>query len=125
MKDFQASDGILHRAEGVDLMPSTIELSAMKMTLVNAMSREFTLRTYINEVKKNYDYVIIDCIFFDWDSPRGSSGPQDGQPDHTGIVEKIENGRNYIVEGNSGDSCRQNSYPIGYYEVLGYGVPAH
>lgn len=46
----------------VDLMPSNIELSAMEMTLVNAMSRKFTLRTYINEVKKNYDYVIIDCM---------------------------------------------------------------
>ena len=32
------------------------------MSLVNAMSREFTLRTYINEVKKKYDYVIIDCM---------------------------------------------------------------
>lgn len=61
-KDFQTDEGLLHHAEGVDLMPSNIELSAMEMTLVNAMSREFTLRTYINEVKKNYDYVIIDCM---------------------------------------------------------------
>lgn len=61
-EDIQPGDGILHHAEGVDLMPSNIELSAMEMTLVNAMSREFTLRTYINEVKKNYDYVIIDCM---------------------------------------------------------------
>jgi hypothetical protein len=63
-------------------------------------------------------------IFFDWDN-KGSSGPQDGQSDHTGIVEKVENGRVYTVEGNSGDSCRENSYPVGYYEILGYGVPAH
>ena len=55
-------EGILHHAEGVDLMPSSIELSAMEMSLVNAMSREFTLRTYINEVKKKYDYVILDCM---------------------------------------------------------------
>ncbi len=61
-EDIKAGDGILHHAEGVDLMPSNIELSAMEMTLVNAMSREFTLRTYISEVKKNYDYVIIDCM---------------------------------------------------------------
>lgn len=61
-------------------------------------------------------------IFFDWDSPDGSSGPQDGLSDHVGIVEKVENGRVYTVEGNSGDSCRQNSYPVGYYEILGYGV---
>lgn len=63
-------------------------------------------------------------IFFDWDN-KGSSGPQDGQSDHTGIVEKVENGRVYTVEGNSGDSCRENSYPVGYYEILGYGVPAY
>lgn len=64
-------------------------------------------------------------IFFDWDSPDGSSGPQDGLSDHVGIVEKVENGRVYTVEGNSGDSCRQNSYPVGYYEILGYGVPTY
>jgi hypothetical protein len=64
-------------------------------------------------------------IFFDWDSPNGSSGPQDGQSDHVGIVEKCENGIVYTVEGNSGDSCRQRQYPVGYYEILGYGIPAY
>ena len=64
-------------------------------------------------------------IFFDWDSPNGSSGPQDGESDHTGIVEKVENGYVYTVEGNSGDSCRENRYPVGYYEILGYGIPAY
>ena len=58
-------------------------------------------------------------IFFDWDDENG----QDGLSDHTGIVEKVENGRVYTIEGNSGDSVRQNSYPVGYYEVLGYGCP--
>lgn len=64
-------------------------------------------------------------IFFDWDNPNGSSGPQDGESDHTGIVEKVENGYVYTVEGNSGDSCRENRYPVGYYEILGYGIPAY
>ena len=62
-------------------------------------------------------------IFFDWDN-KGSSGPQDGPSDHVGIVEKCENGIVYTIEGNSGDSCRQNQYPVGYYEILGYGIPA-
>lgn len=66
-----------------------------------------------------------DIIFFDWDSPNGSSGPQDGESDHVGIVERVENGRVYTIEGNSGDSCRNNSYPLGYYEILGYGTPAY
>ena len=61
-------------------------------------------------------------IFYDWDSPNGSSDPQDGLSDHTGIVEKVENGIIYTVEGNSGDSCRENHYPVGYYEILGYGI---
>ena len=48
-----------------------------------------------------------DIIYFDWDN-KGSSGPQDGLADHVGIVEKVENGLVYTVEGNSGDSCREN-----------------
>ena len=61
-----------------------------------------------------------DIIFFDWDD-----GGQDGSSDHVGIAEKVENGRIYTVEGNSGDSVRQNSYPVGYYEIYGYGTPAY
>lgn len=64
-------------------------------------------------------------IFFDWDSPNGSSGSQDGLSDHVGIVEKCENGIVYTIEGNSGDACRQRQYPVGYYEILGYGIPAY
>lgn len=59
-------------------------------------------------------------IFFDWDI-KGDSGPQDGSPDHTGIVERVENGMIYTIEGNSGDACRERTYPLGYYEILGYG----
>lgn len=65
-----------------------------------------------------------DIIFFDWDN-KGSSGPQDGESDHVGIVEKVENGIVYTVEGNSGDSCRENHYAVGHYEILGYGVPQY
>lgn len=64
-------------------------------------------------------------IFFDWDDPNGSSGPQDGLSDHTGIVQKVEDGIVYTVEGNSGDSCRVNRYAVGYYEILGYGIPQY
>lgn len=59
---YSVEDGILHHSEGVDLLPSNIELSAMEMTLVNALSREFTLRSYVNEAKKHYDVVLIDCM---------------------------------------------------------------
>lgn len=64
-------------------------------------------------------------IFYDWDSPNGESGPQDGLSDHTGIVEKVENGIVYTIEGNSGNSCRERQHTVGYYEILGYGIPAY
>ena len=58
----EPAEGILHHAEGVDLMPANIELSAMEVSLVNTMSREVVLRNYLNEVKQKYDYVLIDCM---------------------------------------------------------------
>ena len=64
-------------------------------------------------------------IFFDWDSPDGESGPQDGLSDHVGIVQKVEDGYVYTIEGNTSDSCAQRKYRIGYYEILGYGIPAY
>lgn len=48
--------GILHHEENVDLLPANIELSAMEMMLVTAMSRETILRSYLSKVKDNYDY---------------------------------------------------------------------
>jgi hypothetical protein len=65
-----------------------------------------------------------DLVFFDWDN-RGSSGPQDDVPDHVGVVERVENGVIYTVEGNSGDQCRERSYPVGYYEIWGYATPIY
>ena len=56
-------------------------------------------------------------IFFQW------YGSDSLIADHVGIVEKVENGRVYTIEGNSNDQVRQNSYPIGYGEIKGYGVP--
>ena len=61
-KTLDVSQGIIHHREGVDLLPSNIELSGFEVRLINAMSRERVLKTYVNEVKKNYDYVLIDCM---------------------------------------------------------------
>ena len=54
-------EGILHHAEGVDLMPSSIQLSGMEVSLVNAMSRETILRQYLDTVRKQYTHILIDC----------------------------------------------------------------
>lgn len=70
----------------------------------------------------NYEPRPGDIIFFDWDN-RGSSGPQDGLSDHVGIVERVEDGTVHTIEGNSGDECCARSYPVGHYEILGYGIP--
>lgn len=48
-------NGILHHKEGIDLIPGNIELAGVEVTLVNAMSREFTLKTCLKDAKPNYD----------------------------------------------------------------------
>lgn len=54
-----------------------------------------------------------DIIFFDWEN--------DGTPDHVGIVEKVDNGIVYTIEGNSNDQCKLNSYSFGSIIIFGYG----
>ena len=66
---------------------------------------------------RSYEPLAGDIIFFDWEG--------DGETDHVGIVEKCENGVVYTVEGNSGDTCRQNQYTVGSSSIYGYGVPAY
>ena len=58
-----------------------------------------------------------DLVFFDWGN--------DGSVDHVGIVESVVDGTVYTVEGNSGDKVARRSYPIGYGQIVGYGVPAY
>ena len=61
-KPLDSKEGILHCEEGVDLLPSNIELSATEVNLVNTMSRETVLKTYLEEIKDGYDYILIDCM---------------------------------------------------------------
>ena len=49
-------------AERLDLIPSSIDLSAAEVSLVNAMSRELVLRSYMERIYGNYDYILIDCM---------------------------------------------------------------
>ena len=60
--EFSEDAGILHHEEGVDLLPSNIELSGMETGLFNIMSREYVLKDYVDTVRKNYDYILIDCM---------------------------------------------------------------
>lgn len=58
-----------------------------------------------------------DIIYFDWNG--------DGHTEHVGIVEKVENGTVYTVEGNASNTCAQRHYPVGSSDIYGYGVPAY
>lgn len=55
-------EAILHHEEGVDVLPASIELSGMEVSLVNAMSRESVLKQVLAPAKKQYDYILIDCM---------------------------------------------------------------
>jgi len=60
-KEMPDDFGILSHPEGFDLMPSNIDLSGMEIRLINAMSRESVLRSYVNQQRNHYDYILIDC----------------------------------------------------------------
>jgi chromosome partitioning protein len=54
-------EGILHHAEGVDLIPANIELTGLEVALVNTMSREKVMKQVLENAKREYDYILIDC----------------------------------------------------------------
>ena len=61
-KPIEEGMGIIQHQEGVDILPSNIELSGLEISLFNTMSREFVLKGYIDGVRRNYDYILIDCM---------------------------------------------------------------
>ena len=58
----KSGEGILHHPEGIDLLPSSIALAGTEVALVNAMSRETTLKHLLNNYRKDYDHILIDCM---------------------------------------------------------------
>ena len=61
-EEINPKEGILHHSENVDLVPANIELSGIEVSLVNVMSRETLLKQYIEVVRTEYDYILIDCM---------------------------------------------------------------
>lgn len=61
-EDYDVEACIIHHKENVDLIAANIELSGMENTMVHVMSRERVLKGYVDKVKDNYDYVLIDCM---------------------------------------------------------------
>ena len=60
-KPLNKTEGIVKCSEGVDLLPSNIELSGLEAALVNTMSRETVLRNCLKVLREKYDYIIVDC----------------------------------------------------------------
>lgn len=58
----KSGEGILHHPEGVDLVPANIELAGMEVSLVNVMSRESVLKQYLDSMKREYDFILLDCM---------------------------------------------------------------
>ena len=63
---------------------------------------------------KSYVPMTGNIIFFDWQ--------RDGHTDHVGIVEKVENGKVFTIEGNSKDEVKEKSYNLSSKSIYGYGV---
>jgi chromosome partitioning protein len=61
-EEIEPSEGIIHHEEGVDFIPANIELAGLETSLVNVMSRERILSLYLDVVKSQYDYILIDCM---------------------------------------------------------------
>ena len=58
----QPGEGILHHAEGVDLIPANIELAGLEVALVNSMNREKMIKQVLESAKREYDYILLDCM---------------------------------------------------------------
>lgn len=61
-EEISIEKALIHHEEGVDLIPSNIDLSALEINMVNAISREVLMRVLVNDVKDDYDFIIIDCM---------------------------------------------------------------
>jgi len=58
----QPGEGILHHAESVDLIPANIELAGLEVALVNSMNREKMLKQVLDSAKREYDFILLDCM---------------------------------------------------------------
>lgn len=61
-QSIEPGEGILHHAEGVDILPASIELAGMEVSLFNVMSRETMFKQYLDTLKHKYDHILIDCM---------------------------------------------------------------
>ncbi|MCF0134132.1 MAG: ParA family protein [Blautia sp.] len=58
---FDPKAGILQHPEGIDIVPSNIELSGLEVAMMNIISREYLMKEYVDMISRDYSYIIIDC----------------------------------------------------------------
>ena len=61
-RNIDTDSAIIHHKENIDLLPTNLDLSAMEISLVTAMSREYTIKNCLSSIKDKYDYILIDCM---------------------------------------------------------------
>lgn len=61
-EDFKLDEAMYQHSEGVDFVPGNIELSALELSLVTLMSREFVLKEFVDRLRDEYDYILLDCM---------------------------------------------------------------
>ena len=64
-----------------------------------------------------------DVIFYDWDD--NGSGDNKGVSDHVGIVEKVENGKITVIEGNISKAVGRRTIKVNGRYIRGYAVPKY
>lgn len=60
--EFDPKEAVLHHEEGMDLIPSNKLLAGMDMSLFTVEDREKVLKEYLELLKDEYDYILIDCM---------------------------------------------------------------
>lgn len=61
-EDIKPEESILHHKEHIDLIPSNLNLSMTENNLSNAMNREYAIKNCLEDLRSQYDYIIIDCM---------------------------------------------------------------
>ena len=62
-----------------------------------------------------------ELLFYDWEAP--AAGENTGAPDHVGIVEKVQNGKIWVIEGNFSKAVKRREIPVNYRYIRGFGTP--
>ncbi len=61
-QEVKSEQAILQHEEGIDLVPSKMNLAMTEVNMFSAMNREYAMKNCLKELKRNYDFILIDCM---------------------------------------------------------------